>query len=100
MNKAILFTMLLAMSVQANAASRYSGHCAKAAIDAAVAKWADVPNPSEALEYMPVSSQPSPKDKRAYDVVLAFSDGNDIAYGKYVVTFSNLRNCSGATVTY
>ncbi len=74
------------------------GKCAKEAVDAAVMKWADVPNPDPNLEYIPYSAVPISPRSNVYIVVLAFSDGNDVVPGKYKVTFHNYASCSGAEV--
>lgn len=93
----ILVLMMASTSFAAAKNNNFSGKCAKAAVNAAVNFWADVPNPSESLEYIPVSAEPS-KIPRIYDVTLAFSDGNDVVYGSYKVSFDNLGTCKGTAV--
>ena len=97
----ILFFALLAGTFSRTAASapKFSGKCAKQAVEAAVAKWADVPNPDPNLEYLPVSSNPTKPGGEVYTVVLAFSDGNDIIQGRYEVVFGDYQNCRKPRVT-
>ena len=104
--KALLsLTILLAVSNQAlaknkheGARSNIQGHCGNIAMNAAINKWANVPNPSPVLEYYPFSSLPSKKVEKAYDVVLALFDGNQGAYAGYLVTFKNLSTCEVKSV--
>lgn len=94
-----IFTSLVLVFMFATSAlaeTKFTGHCAKAAVSAAVAKWADVPNPDPNLEYMPVSAAPKANNPHVYEVVLGFSDGNEATYGKYDVTFANAAQCQGA----
>ena len=79
-------------------ATEYKGKCAKQAEDAAVKKWADVPNPDPNLEYITVSSRAAATRSDKYEVILALNDGNESAYAKYEVTFENLGSCKGASV--
>jgi hypothetical protein len=79
-------------------ATTYKGKCAKAAESAAVTFWANVLSPDANLMYSTLSSHASAPRSEEYTVVLAFSDGNESAYGQYKVVFQSLSDCSGAQV--
>lgn len=95
----ISLSIAMCLFASSTFAASLKGTCAKAALGAAIEHWADVPNPDPTLEYMPVSSEVSASNKNVYAVVLAFSDGNDIVTGKYLVTLQSLRPCRVASVT-
>jgi hypothetical protein len=89
----------LSFTQSAHANTIYKGKCAKQAENAAVQKWADVPDPSPTLEYITVSSQVKEPRGDTYEVVLALGDGNETGYAKYEVVFGELSNCSRAKVS-
>lgn len=97
--KSFFIALLLSLTYTSAYASNYSGKCSDQALDAAIAKWANVPEPSDTLEYLPVSSKPMAPRSTTYTVVLAFSDGNDIFFGDYKVEFESLKDCSKPVVT-
>lgn len=93
------FVLLAGLLASPAHAAGFRGKCAKQALNAAVTKWADVPNPSETLEYIPVSSEPVKAGSDTYVVVLALSDGNEMAYAKYEVVFGDYARCAKPVVT-
>ena len=95
-----LFLALVAMIfAQSASAATYKGKCAKKAEEAAVSKWADVPNPDPNLEYMTLSSEVTARRGDTYIVILGLSDGNENVMTKYQVTFQDAGSCSKPTVT-
>ena len=78
MKKTIFFALIAAFSLSVNAAPKkpMTGKCAQSASDAVIAKWANVPNPSESLEYDVVYSHVNVKDHSSYEVRWGDFDGN------------------------
>jgi hypothetical protein len=96
----VTFFSLLALTFAHSAfAATYRGHCAHPAEMAAIHKWANVPNPSDQLEFMTMSSEETSRGAASYTVVLALSDGNESNYAKYLVVFDDVESCSAPTVT-
>jgi hypothetical protein len=100
MKTLILSVLALSFTNSAFASpSSFKGKCAKQALDAAVMKWADVPNPSEQLEYFPLSVAPVANGSDTYLVVLGISDGNEAVQAKYRVKFQDYAKCAKPEVT-
>ena len=96
--KLVISILVLLAANSSFAVGQFSGHCVKAAVNAAVQFWADVPKPDPNLEYMPFSAGPVVPGSNIYKVVLAFSYGDEAVYGQYEVIFDNLNTCANPSV--
>jgi hypothetical protein len=97
--KQILIALTALLAFNSAWATEYTGKCAKQAEQAAISKWADVPNPNPSLEYVTISSKASAPRSLTYIVELGFYDGNEGARGEFQVKFDDLSDCSGPLVT-
>ncbi|HWU44328.1 MAG TPA: hypothetical protein VN132_12845 [Bdellovibrio sp.] len=92
-------TIFASGSAFANNYGKFTGKCAKQALNAAVSFWANVPNPSEELEYQPVSAIPAKAGSNVYNVVLGFgAQGEFLGTTTYQVTFADYSNCAQPAV--
>lgn len=98
--KKVIFTVaaVLGFTSFANAGT-FKGKCVEEAVNAAIQKWADVPNPSDDLYYVPVSAQPVQARSTTYEVTLGIYDLNGyMAFDNFVVQVKDLSSCEAVSV--
>lgn len=94
-----IFSYLLVLQNALAEEAKFSGKCSQEALNAAIQDWANVPEPSEDLFYVSISSRPAKARSTTYLVRIAIYDLNEYySFLDYVVQLKDLKSCDVVSV--